>query len=62
MRDERERRNGRDWREHRVRHEPKFEVRGFEVPETSNREPSSISLVSPVSFIGYAVVRLENRE
>ena len=51
MRDERERRDGRDGQEHRVRHEPTCDVRGseFRKPQTSDLEPSLVSPVPPVS-------------
>ena len=51
MHDERERRDGRNGQEHRVRHEPTCDVRGsmFRTPRTSDLELSLVSLVPPVS-------------
>ncbi len=45
MRDERERRDGRDGWEHRVRDEPTCDVRGstFRKPRTSDLEPSRLA-------------------
>ena len=46
MRDERERQDGRDGWEYRVRHEPRvtIEVRSLKKPRTSDLEPPSVAL------------------
>lgn len=51
MRDERERQDGRDGWEHRVRHEPTCDDCGskFQKPRTSNLESLSVALFPPVS-------------
>ena len=50
MRGERERRDGRDRQKHRLMYEPKYEVRGGEVRNTSNFEPRT-SVRLPVSLV-----------